>query len=158
MADPKEVTKAELEKELVALRELSSKQAEDANAAKSRADGLAGDLERERQKTAALEAQVAQLQGEVKRLGGQVGSDAKRIHAELPKGAVELRDSVTTVDFEGNRITPRPNDVVLRAGEKKDDTKADVSALQKKLGEKYRVFAMAPKDIAELKSLGALHD
>lgn len=128
------------------------------NLAKSeaRANGLEGELKKERKARSALELKVADLERALA-AATTAASQAGQAIAGLPDNARQLNESVTAHVFGRGGKTPRrahlkAGDVVLVTT---DD--ADVDELQQELGLQTTVYKVSKETLADLEQSSFLH-
>jgi hypothetical protein len=155
MADPKNPPENEeqriAQQREAALREQASTAAAKAEQAHGRATALEGELEKRDAELATLRAENEKLTGQVAGLGAAVNrTGLPTLAVELPKGAYQLRESVTMVAGKKPvRTDAKAGDVVFL--EPNDQA---LDKLRKSIGLVATVHAVGKEQLHELETLG----
>jgi hypothetical protein len=124
--------------------------------AEARANGLQGELEKERSKGTALEKQVAELQVALA-AATTAAKNAGTAISGLPDNARQLNECVTIASGvagvgKGGRLHAKAGDVLIVS---KSD--AEVAELQQELGLQAVVYRVSQATLADLEQSGFLH-
>jgi uncharacterized coiled-coil protein SlyX len=161
MATQQEDALAAANSRLTALQDQVAKQATDLESAKAEAAGAKGDADKARLALEDVTRQLEQLKQANQALSGQVAQSGLPPIPDLPKGAFQVTQAVTTHSgpaTKGPDGKERLRRIDVRAGEVVyvDGTEKQVTALQQKLGQAVRVFAVDAGCETDLRSMNAL--
>lgn len=93
-----------------------------------------------------LKADNEQLKAKLEQAMSEVTNSRAKLDStlgDLGEDAFELRDSITVLDRDRVRISPRKGDVVT--------TKSSTKELEKKVGAKARIFCVSKETVDELR-------
>ncbi|MCD6043156.1 MAG: hypothetical protein K0R40_2759 [Burkholderiales bacterium] len=124
--------------------------------AEARANGLQGELDRERTQSKSLQSQVAELTAALA-AATTAAKNAGTAIAGLPENARQLNECVTIASGvagvgKGGRLHAKAGDVLIVT--KSDD---DVAELQQELGLQAVVYRVSKETLADLEQSGFLH-
>lgn len=123
--------------------------------AEARANGLQGELDRERAQTKSLTAQVAELTAALAAANTAAKNAGTAING-LPDNARQLNECVTIASGvagvgKGGRLHAKAGDVLVVGSDE------DVAELQKELGLQTTVYRVSEKTLEDLDQSGFLH-
>ncbi len=117
-----------------------------------RLKALEGDLTKQAKQLKKESARADQAEREAGQLRDLLQKSQSSTIKDLPKTAVQLKESVTTSGLGGVRVEANAGDVLAAGSQKQADE------LQKSVGTAYRVFAVTKETVAELARLGLLQE